>query len=105
MVTKAQILKLVQILVNEYRPKKIILFGSYAYGYPKEFSDLDILIIKDSELPRFKRSREVRKLLRGLINIPKDILVYTPAEVEEWKEVDQAFITEIIKDGQVLYEN
>lgn len=105
MITQAQIDRLVQTIIDQYRPKKIILFGSYAYGIPVEDSDLDILIIKENDLPRFKRAREVRKLIRGMINITKDILVYTPAEVEEWKDVEQAFITEILKKGKTIYED
>ncbi len=64
-------------------PDKIILFGSYAYGKTSKDSDLDILIIMKSDLPRYKRSIPVYMALSGML-IPKDIIVYTPQEVEEW---------------------
>lgn len=84
-------------------PEKIILFGSYATGKQKKESDLDILIIMNSNLPRYKRSVPVYKALAGVL-IPKDIIVYTPEEVEDWKDVPQAFITTAVLKGRVLYE-
>ena len=79
-------------IVDAVNPEKIILFGSYAYGKPTKDSDLDILVIMNSELPGYKRSVPIYKALAGIL-IPKDIIVYTPQEVEEWDEVPQAFIT------------
>ena len=90
-------------IVNTVHPERIVLFGSYAYGKPKEGSDLDILVIMNSELPRYKRSMSIYSCLAGFL-IPKDILVYTPEEIEEWSEVPQAFITTAIKNGKVIYE-
>ena len=84
-------------------PEKIILFGSYAFGKQKKESDLDILIIMNSNLPRYKRSVPVYKALAGIL-IPKDIIVYTPEEVEDWKDVPQAFVTTAVSKGKVLYE-
>jgi len=84
-------------------PEKIILFGSYAIGKQKKESDLDILIIMNSSLPRYKRSVPVYKALAGVL-ISKDIIVYTPEEVEDWKDVPQAFVTTAISKGKVLYE-
>ena len=88
-----------------YPAEKIILFGSYAYGEPKKGSDIDLLVVvKKSDLPRFKRAWEVRTLLRGKIRFPKDILVYTEEEINDWKNVPEAFITTIIGKGKILYE-
>jgi len=39
-----------------------------------------------------------------LCDIPKDILVYTNQEIEDWKKVDFAFITQVVRNGKVLYE-
>ncbi len=95
--------EMVDRLVKELDPLKIILFGSYSYGEPTKDSDVDILIIKESDLPRYKRSVPAYKALSGLI-IPKDVLVYTPEEVEEWSEVPQAFISRVMDRGTVIYE-
>lgn len=78
-------------------------FGSYAYGTPHKGSDLDIVTVMHSDLPRYKRSVPIYRALAGLL-IPKDVLVYTPEEIEEWSDVPQAFITTVIKKGKVIYE-
>lgn len=105
MVTQRQIKEIIKRIVNNYNPEKIILFGSYAYGHPTKDSDLDLLVVKRSNLPRYKRAREIRKYLWGITGIPKDILVYTQEEIDEWGKVKEAFITNIMKRGKILYEN
>ena len=90
-------------IVGAENPEKIILFGSYAYGKPADQSDLDILVVMKSDLPRYRRSRSIYRCLAGLL-IPKDIIVYTPEEIEEWSEVPQAFITTVMRQGKVIYE-
>ncbi len=102
LINKKQIDEIVRRIVENYKPEKIILFGSYAYGSPSEDSDLDLLIIKDSNLPRYKRGREVRKYLRGL-KVAVDLLVYTEDEVKKWSNVKPAFITTVTEKGRVLY--
>jgi len=84
-------------------PIKIILFGSYANGQYRQDSDLDILVLMNTILPRHKRSIPIYRALMGLM-IPKDIVVYTPQEVEAWRDVPQAFITTAIKNGRLLHE-
>lgn len=102
MVTTEQINEVVHRVVENYHPEKIVLFGSYAYGIPTEESDLDLLIIKNSALPRHRRGAEVRKYLRGL-KMAIDIVVYTNEEVQKWKGVRPAFITTVMEKGKVLY--
>ncbi len=90
-------------IVSGVHPKKIVIFGSYAYGVPTKDSDLDLLVILPTKEPMHKRALRIRKLLRD-IKIPKDILVYTPQEVEKWKNASSAFITSILRKGKVIYE-
>jgi len=59
--------------------------------------------VKESSLPRYRRSVPIYKALAGIL-IPKDILVYTEKEIEEWSNVPLAFITTIIRKGKVIYE-
>lgn len=94
---------IVNRIVKVVNPEKIILFGSYAYGKPTKNSDLDILVIMNSKLPRYKCSVPIYKALAGIL-IPKDIIAYTPQEVEEWDEVPQAFITTALAKGKIIYE-
>lgn len=64
---------IVQRILEVAQPEKIILFGSYARGDATEDSDIDILIIQPSDLPRYKRSTPIRLALRGLFP-SKDIV-------------------------------
>ena len=106
MISSDKIKEIADKIVNVIHPEKIILFGSYAYGKPTENSDLDILVIvRDSSEPRHRRARTIRKNLWELPVIPKDIIVYTEGEIEEWINVKEAFITRVVKKGKVLYEN
>lgn len=95
--------EMIQRIVDAVDPAKIILFGSYAYGTPHPESDVDILVIQATDLPRHKRPAAIHRALAGLL-IPKDIIVYTPAEVDEWKDIPQAFVTRILKKGVVVYD-
>ena len=92
MVTEELLSEVVQrILSVTKRPKLIALFGSRARGNPRPDSDLDILIVMDSDLPRWKRPAPIRRALTDLFPA-KDIVVYTPKEVEEWKAVANALL-------------
>ncbi len=81
----------------------MILFGSYSQGNNSENSDVDLLIVKETDVPKHKRGREVQKLLRGVM-IPVDILVFNQREMDEWKNVRSSFIHEVLKTGKVEYE-
>jgi predicted nucleotidyltransferase len=105
MISKQAIQQIAKIIVKKYHPDGIILFGSYAYGKPTEDSDLDLIVIKETNLPKHQRAREIRKYLWGLTDVPKDILVYTKKEIADWGNVKQSFITDVMKKGIVLYEN
>jgi predicted nucleotidyltransferase len=91
-----------QIIVDSIRPEKIILFGSYARGEENENSDIDFLIIKETNEPRQIRSKGIRKNLRGL-KTPIDLLVYTPAEIKKWESVRDSFVYNILKEGRAVY--
>ena len=95
--------EIVRRIVDAVDPARIILFGSYAYGTPHKDSDIDILVIMETDRPRHKRTAAINRALAGLV-IPKDILVYTPAEVDDWKDVPEAFITQVLKKGVVVYD-
>jgi predicted nucleotidyltransferase len=83
-------------------PLEIVLFGSRARGDAHDDSDVDILIVEASDLPRYRRPARYRRALAGMLP-SKDILVWTPAEIGEWENVPNAFINVIRKEGKVLY--
>ena len=103
MIANSEIIDVVNKIALNFNPEKIFLFGSYASGTPDRDSDLDLLIIQNSKLPRHKRVFEIRKSLIGSM-IPLDIIVYTPEEFESEKEVRFSFINSAIKSSKLLYE-
>lgn len=102
MINNQEIDKIVSLIVTNVNPDKVVLFGSYAYGKPNEDSDLDLLIIKDMEVEKYKRGREIRKYLRGT-KVPMDLIVCTNKEIEEISNDKTAFISQILRKGRVLY--
>ena len=102
-VDKALLSEIVRRIVERIHPHKILLFGSRSRGDAKPTSDLDLLVIAESDLPRWRRSAPLYGALSD-IPVPMDILVFRPEEVEEWSEVPQAFVTTAVREGTVLYE-
>jgi len=97
--------KIKDIIIREYQPDKIILFGSRARGENYPDSDIDILVVSDKEkdLPRYKRGLKVRLKLAS-IPLPKDILFYTHGDFGKWRSVRQSFVSTVLREGIVLYE-
>ena len=93
----------IQRIVRELAPQKIVLFGSYAYGKPSPHSDVDLLVIMETDQPHKERSWAVSRLLLPR-PFPVDILVKTPDEVREALESGDFFLKEILTRGVVLYE-
>ena len=106
MISKEQILGVTKIIVEELQPKQIFLFGSYAMGKANIESDLDLLVIVDkSDLPKRKRVEPIYlSLLKNNKMVNADILVRTQGEIEEWKNVSQAFLTSILPTAKLIYE-
>ncbi len=92
----------VEKIVNSLHPQKIILFGSYAYGQPTPDSDVDLLVIMETDKPPRERVVAVSLALYPR-PFPVDILVKTPRELEE-EAPRNFFLREIIERGVVLYE-
>ncbi len=103
MIGQGKINEIILKITNNYHPDKIILFGSYAIGNPTEDSDLDFIIIKNTDTPSQHRGWEVRKFLRGSL-VPMDLLIYTPKEFEDELKSKYSFLTSAIKNSKLLYE-
>jgi len=103
MVKRAKIRSFCNEVAKQFRPRKIILFGSYAYGKPTEDSDVDLLVIMDRTRDRGERmSLRIRHAVPR--DFPMDLLVRTPAEVAKRLRWDDFFIREIVEKGKILYE-
>ena len=96
--------QIVERLVRDYAPRKVILFGSHASGTSREDSDIDLLIIKDTEKRPIERWMEVKRLLRDPDRpVAVSPLVYTPGELEERLRLKDFFLQEVLAQGEVLY--
>lgn len=93
-------------IVDAVNPRKIILFGSYAYGQPTEDSDIDLFVVMPFEVSPHRQAANIRILIeRPEPLIPLDILVRTPEQVEERIRMGDPFMKEIVEEGKVLYES
>ena len=95
--------EIVTRLVQRLHPEQVILFGSHAYGEPTEDSDIDLLvIIAQSNEPRYRRARPAYQALRGL-GVAKDVIVMTREEVEQQANVPHSIANQALRLGKVLY--
>jgi predicted nucleotidyltransferase len=92
----------VPLLIEHKQPEKIILFGSCIAGEVGEWSDLDLVIVKQTSSSFLDRTREVLALLRPKVRV--DVLVYTPEEFQELAQKRPFVRQEIIGRGKVVYE-
>jgi len=83
-------------------PTKIMLFGSRARGNARPDSDVDILVIEETDLRGAERDARYYRALRGVYPA-KDIQVWTPGEVDEWRQVPNSFIMTVLGEGKILY--
>ncbi len=88
-------------LVEKYKPDRIILFGSAAWG-AGEINDVDFLIVK-TDPPHYgiDRMRMLDRIIKR--NIAADMLVYKPEEVRERLKLGDPFLKKIFSEGKVLY--
>ena len=94
---------MVDRLVREFAPLRIVLFGSRARGGERDDSDIDLLVV----LPRLSERRdEAAAMLRALADIPapKDVVVTTPDEIERRGDLVGTVLRPALREGTVLYE-
>lgn len=103
MISRQKIRRYCAAIAREFKPKKIILFGSYAYGRPTRDSDVDVMIIMPRKRFHSRRpSLDVRR--RVTAGFPVDILVREPSEIAKRLRWRDSFIIEVIQKGQIMYE-
>lgn len=86
-----------------FKPQRIILFGSYAYGKPTADSDVDVLVIMPKSR-RVKRDTAVQIRLKVDADFSVDLLVRGESEVERRVREEDLFMTQITSKGRVMYE-
>lgn len=101
-ITTEKIQNAVSKIVAAFKPEKIILFGSWAWGTPGPDSDVDLLVVKETQDTRAE-SREISRMLFPR-SFPIDVLVYRPRDLEQKiKEDRNLFLEDIVTNGKVLY--
>lgn len=97
---QSELERCINILKERYKPEKILLFGSLANGKIGKWSDIDLVIVKDTEKLFLDRIKEVLLLLHPMVGM--DILVYTPEEFDEI--IRRGFFKKEILSKGVIYE-
>lgn len=102
MIGMSRIQSLSNRIAKEFRPDRIILFGSYAYGKPTSDSDVDLLVIMPFRGSSAYKAAEIHTRVHP--TFPVDILVRTQSQVRKRVAMDDWFMREIVEQGRVLYE-
>jgi predicted nucleotidyltransferase len=103
MVERAKIRSFCNAVAKQFRPRRIILFGSYASGKPTADSDVDLLVI----MPRaHERGERMSVRIRHAVprDFPLDLLVRTPAEMAKRLRWGDFFLREVVEKGKIMYE-
>jgi predicted nucleotidyltransferase len=88
-------------IAEKFDPDKIILFGSYAYGQPDEWRDVDLLVVIPT---RNQIDQSLRIVLSVAAPFSVDLIVRTPKRMlRDWEDGDW-FLREVLAKGKVLYE-
>ena len=99
---RSHIKDLCEQIVRAVHPRKIILFGSYAYGQPHEDSDVDLLVVMPVDGHPAYKAAEIRMKIETPMAL--DLLVRTPEFVAERVRQDDLFMREITEQGKIIYE-
>jgi uncharacterized protein len=100
--TLRDIQKIVQQIVEHCHPQKVILFGSYAHGTPTEDSDVDLLVVMETDEPPLHAAARIAAAIDHPCAL--DILVRRPSDLEASLARKGVFATEVLTTGVVLYE-
>ena len=103
MIGREQISEVIDLLVRRFSPEKIILFGSYASGTAREDSDVDLLVVAETDLPTHDRFPTIRRVLAGF-PAAFDVFWKTPEEYRRWRNVVNHVVYFADRYGKVAYE-
>jgi uncharacterized protein len=101
MVTPEEIRSLTDRIVSAYRPERVVLFGSYASGMPREDSDVDLLVVMPYEGNALRKAAEIARDIDTPFAI--DLIVRSPEELRQRLGWNDRFLRDIVEKGRVLY--
>lgn len=98
-----RLLPYLRVLVEQFRPEQVILFGSYAYGHPNRDSDVDLLVVKDMKDSSVHETAAILKAWRPIrwtgVSIPFELRVESPANHTVRSQKEGSFYAEIVRLG------
>ncbi|MEI7648771.1 MAG: nucleotidyltransferase domain-containing protein [Methanomicrobiales archaeon] len=103
MLSHTTLKEITQKVIDVAKPRKIILFGSYARGEAEEDSDLDLLIVEDTISNKGKEAIKIRNAIGG-VGLGVDILVCAEDELQDWSHIPGSTIYWALREGKVIYE-
>jgi len=96
--------KIQRVAIKHAKPKKIIIFGSFARGDFRENSDINLLIITKEKISFKKRMEIASKISYEVEEFDVNPLIYTEEEVDTLKKAGHPLILSILKEGKIVYE-
>ena len=108
MVTQAQIQAVADHIAREFKPQRIILFGSHARGETNENSDVDLFVEMQPVISHHQQAIAIRKSLWNAFKpwpFAMDIVIYKPEETEMWRFAPYSFAATVLREGKMLYES
>lgn len=103
MIGEADLARAIERIVALYAPERVYVFGSYAKGTLKESSDLDLVVVKKTTVPRRQRGKDVVALLRELA-VDFDLLFVTPDELTAELNEPHSLLSTVMSSARVVYE-
>ena len=103
MVSLGEIRRLADTIVREYRPERVVLFGSYASGTAREDSDIDLLVVMQFRGNRVRKAVEILGKLETRAAV--DLVVRTPEDVRRRVRLNDFMLKSILDQGKVLHES
>lgn len=98
---ESELTRWLPLLIEHLKPEQILLFGSLANKRLNEWSDIDLVVIHQTKLPFFERTKQALKLIRPKVGV--DLLIYTPDEFSPLSKERRFFRDEIMAKGKLLY--
>jgi len=99
--------EIVKAVIEASDPERIILFGSAACGEVSPDSDIDLLVVeRENSFEGGSRCAESSRIRRALwrFPVPIDILLFTPEEIDRWKDSTNHIIARSMREGRILYD-
>ena len=94
--------EVVRQIAEKFQPQKIILFGSYARGNPRPESDVDMLVVMETELKEVEQAIKICQQIQYRFGL--DLIVHTPKRLAERLNMGDCFLRDVLKEGKVVYE-